>query len=230
MKRGLTLLTAAAVGGSLCFVSPVSAQAVENPTSVSTVAPASGSPPEVVLTAAKVAAVVRTPAPLTKVTVKAGDTLWALGIRFSRSWQALASYNRIPNPNLIYVGDVETIPPATYVAGPVSLPTPAPSYTPPVSHVTHYSAPARTYTPPAPAPVRSTYVAAPSGSFKACVEFRESTNGAGSSNLYGILNSTWSSLGRSGSAYTASPAEQSAAFDQLYAKDGTSPWAPYDGC
>lgn len=221
MKR--LLVAAVGLAGSFFAISPASAQPVDSvPTSVSAVVPASGSPPSVVLTA-----VVRTPAPLPRVTVKAGDTLWALGVRYHRTWAALASFNHIPNPNLIYVGDVETIPPATYVAGPVNLPTPAPSYTPPVTH--HYSAPVVRYTPPAP--VRhSTYMAAPSGSFKACVEFRESTNGAGSSNLYGILNSTWSSLGRSGSAYTASPSEQSAAFDQLYAKDGASPWAPYDGC
>jgi LysM repeat protein len=223
MKR--LLVAAAGLAGSLFVISPASAQPVDSvPTSVSTVVPASGSPPSVVLTA------VRVQTPLPKVTVVSGDTLWGIGVRTHRTWQALASFNHIANPNLIYVGDVETVPPATYVAGPVSLPTPAPSYTPPVTHHVTYSAPARTYTPPAPAPVRSTYVAAPSGSFKACVEFRESTNGAGSSNLYGILNSTWSSLGRSGSAYTASPSEQSAAFDQLYAKDGASPWAPYDGC
>jgi len=80
---------------------------------------------------------------------------------------------------------------------------------------------------------RTSYVpvqAPASGSFQACVMFRESTNGAGSSNLYGILPSTWSSLGLSGSPYTASRAQQDAAFQQLYAKDGTSPWSRYDGC
>jgi LysM repeat protein len=192
----------------------------------SSVVPASDPPP--VLTA-KVVKRVQTPLP--RVTVVAGDTLWGIGIRTSRTWQQLAGFNHIPNPNLIFVGDVEVIPPATYVAGPVSLPTPVVSYTPPVTHTVHatYVAPQRTYTPPAP--IRhSTYMAAPSGSYKACVEFRESTNGQGSSNLYGILNSTWSSLGLPGSAYTASPAEQSAAFDQLYAKDGRQPWSPYDGC
>jgi hypothetical protein len=62
------------------------------------------------------------------------------------------------------------------------------------------------------------------------VALRESGNGSGSSNIYGILDSTWHSLGRSGSAWTASKAEQDAAFAQLYARYGTSPWAPYDGC
>jgi hypothetical protein len=140
------------------------------------------------------------------------------------AWSKLAAYNHIPNPNLILVGEVLNIPPATYT-GSVSLPAPAPTYTPapPVHH--------STYTPPAPvthsAPTQS--YSAP-GSFQSCVEFRESTNGKGSSNLYGILPSTWASLKLPGSPYTASPAEQNAAFQQLYAKDGTQPWAPYDGC
>ena len=67
-------------------------------------------------------------------------------------------------------------------------------------------------------------------SFRACVEMRESTNGAGSSDLYGFLPSTWAANGFPGSPYTASPAEQTAAFEVVYARDGTAPWAPYDGC
>jgi hypothetical protein len=59
---------------------------------------------------------------------------------------------------------------------------------------------------------------------------RESTDGAGSSNLYGILDSTWHSLGLWGSAGAASPAQQTAAFEELYARDGVQPWRPYDGC
>ena len=69
-----------------------------------------------------------------------------------------------------------------------------------------------------------------SGGFEACVEFRESTDGRGSPNLYGILPSTWASLGLPGSPYTASPTQQQQAFQELYARDGVSPWAPYDGC
>jgi hypothetical protein len=59
---------------------------------------------------------------------------------------------------------------------------------------------------------------------------RESTDGAGSPNLYGFLPSTWASLGRSGSPGQYSYAVQTAAFEQLYARDGPTPWAPYDGC
>jgi LysM repeat protein len=185
---------------------------------------------------------VRTPKPsLQKVTVASGDTLWGLGIRNSRTWEQLWRFNlsAVPNPNLIFVGQVLTIPPATFDPGPVSVPaqrvsTPAPAPVA-VSHSSPVVQPAYTqptvhHTYVAPQPVHATYSGGASSSFKSCVEFRESTDGAGSSNLYGILNSTWSSLGLPGSAYTASPGEQSAAFDQLYAKDGASPWRPYDGC
>ena len=70
------------------------------------------------------------------------------------------------------------------------------------------------------------------GSFQQCVAWRESGNNptASSSGLYGILPSTWASLGYSGTAGSASVAQQNQAFQQLYAQDGTSPWAPYDGC
>jgi LysM repeat protein len=223
--RKLLLILAAAIGGTFALAAPAHAQPaspVDAPYHPSPVVAASGSPP-VVLTS------VRTPT-LPRYRVVSGDSLWSIGIRLNRPWTALAAYNRslVPNPNLIYVGQVLTIPPVGY-SGSVALPVPAPRYSSPVTHsVTHhYSAPVVTYT-PRPAPVVSSY-AAP-GSFKACVEMRESTDGRGSSNLYGILNSTWASLGRSGSAYSASPAEQSAAFDQLYAKDGAQPWRPYDGC
>lgn len=67
-------------------------------------------------------------------------------------------------------------------------------------------------------------------SFRACVAWRESANGQMSSNVYGFLPSTWASLGLQGSPYTASRAQQDAAFQMLYARDGTAPWSPYDGC
>jgi hypothetical protein len=59
----------------------------------------------------------------------------------------------------------------------------------------------------------------PSG-FASCVAMRESTNGAGSSNIYGIQ----------GSGGQGSIAEQKQAFAQMYADRGSQPWSPYDGC
>ncbi|MGP7996264.1 MAG: transglycosylase family protein [Streptosporangiaceae bacterium] len=69
-------------------------------------------------------------------------------------------------------------------------------------------------------------------SFQQCVAFRESSDNptASSAGLYGILPSTWASLGYSGTAAQASVAQQTQAFQRLYAQDGTAPWAPYDGC
>ena len=59
----------------------------------------------------------------------------------------------------------------------------------------------------------------PSG-FAACVATRESSNGAGSSNIYGI----------EGGGGSGSLGEQKAAFAQMYQSRGAQPWSPYDGC
>jgi hypothetical protein len=69
-------------------------------------------------------------------------------------------------------------------------------------------------------------------SFEQCVAWRESGDNptASSAGLFGILPVTWASLGLSGTAGQASVAQQKAAFSILYSQDGTSPWAPYDGC
>lgn len=90
-------------------------------------------------------------------------------------------------------------------------------------------------TPRAPRPklsVRPVPTHQTDSSFQACVKWRESGNNyrASSAGAYGILPSTWRGLGRSGTAGSASPAEQDAAFWQLYARDGVRPWRPYDGC
>jgi hypothetical protein len=68
--------------------------------------------------------------------------------------------------------------------------------------------------------------------FEQCVAWRESGDNptASSSGLFGILPSTWASLGYPGTAGQASVALQKAAFSRLYAQYGTQPWAPYDGC
>jgi N-acetylmuramoyl-L-alanine amidase len=42
--------------------------------------------------------------------VSSGDTLSAIAARYGTSWSALASYNHIANPNLIYVDQVVCIP------------------------------------------------------------------------------------------------------------------------
>jgi LysM repeat protein len=173
-------------------------------------------------------------------TVQPGDTLSGIAASAGVSLTKVEAANRwIKNPNLIYVGQVVQVP-----DGRSGITPEAPTY---------YQAPAASS-----APSASSSTAASSGtssessgtssvssgtsatsaggsassSFQQCVAWRESGNNptASSAGLYGILPSTWASLGLPGTAGSASVAQQTQAFQQLYAQDGTSPWAPYDGC
>ena len=85
---------------------------------------------------------------------------------------------------------------------------------------------------PAQAAPSSTSIFTGMSAFERCVAWRESGNNptASSAGMFGILPSTWASLGYPGTAGTSSVALQKQAFDRLYAQYGTSPWAPYDGC
>ncbi len=64
-------------------------------------------------------------------TVKQGDTLFSIARQFNTSVQTLATANGLPNPNLIYVGQVLTIPDVnttpTPTPPPGSTPTPTPT-------------------------------------------------------------------------------------------------------
>jgi hypothetical protein len=107
---------------------------------------------------------------------------------------------------------------------------------------TRHAAPARATaerraharTTPAPRPVaaRPTSIFTGMSAFERCVAWRESGDNptASSAGLFGILPATWASLGYSGTAGQASVALQKAAFNRLYAEDGTQPWGAYDGC
>ena len=75
------------------------------------------------------------------------------------------------------------------------------------------------------------------GGFQACVISRESggnsqvMNSSGHYGLYQFSGSTWAAAGGNpGDFGHASVAEQNQVFAQAYAKFGSSPWAPYDGC
>jgi hypothetical protein len=112
----------------------------------------------------------------------------------------------------------------------------ASKYAPPQAPAQPAAAQAPAQGPTSQAPASSSSGAASSStsgtsSFEQCVAWRESSNTpTDPDGLYGILPSTWASLGYSGTAGQASVAQQQAAFNQLYAKDGTQPWAPSDGC
>ncbi|MDX6338757.1 MAG: Transglycosylase-like domain [Streptosporangiaceae bacterium] len=191
-------------------------------------------------------------------TVQPGDTLSGIAASAGVSLTNVEAANRwIKNPNLIYVGQVVHVPdgrsgitPAapTYYQAPATSTTPsagsdtsaAASGTSSVSSGTSSessgtsSASSGTGTSSASSstPAASTSGGSAPSSFQQCVSWRESGNNpnASSAGLYGILPSTWASLGYSGTAQQASVAQQSQAFQQLYAQYGTSPWAPYDGC
>ena len=184
-------------------------------------------------------------------TVQPGDTLSGIAAQSGVSLINLEAANSwIKNPNLIYVGQQVTVPDGksggtasaagasatgASTAGDgdsdsddgVVTSTPAPSVPSSTPSASAGSSSASAAAAVSPASGGS----APS-SFQQCVAWRESGNNptASSAGLYGILPSTWASLGLSGTAAQASVAQQTAAFQQLYAKYGTSPWAPYDGC
>ena len=192
-------------------------------------------------------------------TVQPGDTLSGIAASAGVPLSKVEAANRwIKNPNLIYAGQVVHVPDGrsgitpmapTYYQAPAASSTPsassdtsaAASTTPAESTGTSsastgYSASAGTSastgTSSASTGTSSASTGSSPSSFQQCVSWRESGNNptASSSGLYGILPSTWASLGYSGTACSASVAQQNQAFQQLYAQDGTSPWAAYDGC
>ena len=56
-------------------------------------------------------------------------------------------------------------------------------------------------------------------------------NGSGHYGLYQFSYSAWAAAGGNPADFgNASAAEQNQVFATAYAQDGTSPWAPYDGC
>jgi spore germination protein YaaH len=181
-------------------------------------------------------------------TVQPGDTLSGIAASAGVSLTNVeAANNWIKNPNLIYVGQKINVPdgrsgitPAapTYYQAPASSSTSSEgsdtsATASGTSSVSSGTSSASTGTSASTStPAASTSTGSSPSSFQQCVAWRESGNNptASSSGLYGILPSTWASLGYSGTAGSASVAQQNQAFQQLYAQDGTSPWAPYDGC
>ncbi len=187
-------------------------------------------------------------------TVQAGDTLSGIAASAGVPLSKVEAANRwIKNPNLIYVGQIIKVPDGRSGITPIA-PTyyqaPAAPSTSSAGSDTSDAGSATTGTTGTSSAASSgtssvssgtstssgTYSASTGGSapssFQQCVAWRESGNNptASSAGLYGILPSTWASLGYSGTAGSASVAQQNQAFQRLYAQDGTSPWAPYDGC
>ena len=172
-------------------------------------------------------------APLARtVTVRPGDTLSAIAGRVCGNpgdYLALAYNNNVPNPDLIYSGQVFKI--ACEAAAQAIASRYAPPPSPPASPPVRPSAPAAVVT-----SVSGTYHG--SSSMQQCIIARESGGNpravnpaSGAGGLYQFLPSTWRALGHSGLPENAPVAEQNQAFAQEVAQDGGySAWQPYDGC
>jgi hypothetical protein len=183
-------------------------------------------------------AAVQTHHRVTSVVVKQGDTLSHIGSKFYMKWQAIYERNRSvvgSDPNVILPGMKLRIPvrPTVWAA----------KYTVPI-RATVVDDP--TPPPPSPGPIGQEPQPLPFpaqtqgyGAFETCVIQHESGGNplaynpaSGAGGLFQFLPSTWASLGLGypGGAQTAPVAVQDEGFNILYARDGTSPWAPYDGC
>ena len=235
MKRRtrLIIIGCATLGGTLTTVATTAAQAASATPTVQdiavTVKPA--------LTAPASTAVHRpvhrsVPAPLPRVTVQSGDSLSAIGARTSRTWVQLAGYNHIPNPDLIYPGQVVIIPPATFVAPAVSTTSPAvtsrnsTTSSSGSSGTSHHTASAS----------RTNATASSSGSASGiwgCIAAHESggnpaTNtGNGYYGMYQDTQSSWVAAG--GLAYASRPdlasaAAQTAVNQRIQAQQGWGAW------
>jgi LysM repeat protein len=182
------------------------------------------------------------PALASTYTVQSGDTLSGIAARSGVSLSAIEHANpQIHNKNLIYVNQKVDVPDGrsgvTPIAGPAApVATSAPATSDEGSSAAAQPAASEGASASSSSSTSSGTVTSTGGgagsSFQQCVAWRESGNNptASSAGLYGILPSTWASLGYSGTAGGASVAQQTQAFQQLYAQDGTAPWAPYDGC
>jgi LysM repeat protein len=178
------------------------------------------------------------------VTVRAGDTLSGIAAAHHMTWEAI--YATPPNmkvlsdPNLLTVGERLRIPEnprfraaqfkikyAAQLAKDFAGTGQAPVSQQQADPASADQAPAQAQEQPSDGGSLTAGMSA----FEQCVAYRESTDTpTDPDGLFGMLPSTWESLGYSGTAGEASVAEQEAAFSKLYAEDGTAPWAPYDGC
>ena len=179
-------------------------------------------------------------------TVQHGDTLSGIGSRFGISWQALYTANKSViglNPNLIFAGEMLSLTGATsrqpVQPGGVFQPQPAQSGQsgPQSDQAQSDVQQPQQAQQPAAQPSSASSGSGAAGSFQQCVIQHESggdaqvMNSSGHYGLYQFSQSTWNEAGGNPADFGhASAAEQNQVFQQAYAKWGTSPWAPYDGC
>jgi LysM repeat protein len=179
-----------------------------------------------------IAGLAATPTLASTHTVQAGDTLSGIAAHAGVPLRQVEAANpRIIDPNVITAGEHVTVPDGHRHGARHAL-RQEDRHGRTHGHRHHHgrSAAAAAASAGSAAVPASSTVSAPS-SFQQCVAWRESSDTATDPDgLYGILPSTWASLGYSGTAGEASVALQNEAFQRLYAQDGTQPWAPSDGC
>jgi len=170
--------------------------------------------------------------------VQPGDTLSGIAASHGVSLAAVEAANpHLANPNLIYVGQTVDLPEGSS-AKPASPATQGSTATASASQGT--SARQSYQSPSSIASATTQASSTASGysssslsdipgvpqSFAACVAYRESTdlqNPAANGNAYGIIPASGYNVDGT------SLANQKQVFAELYAQDGTSPWAS-DGC
>jgi LysM repeat protein len=172
--------------------------------------------------------------PPAHIVVRRGDSLSGIATRYRIEWPGLYEANRAAigdNPNLLNAGERLRIPSRAAAAHLASL------YRPPAVVVSVPAPVSATAAPVAPESTDASTASAPAGSFQECVISRESggnsqvMNASGHYGLYQFSESAWVAAGGSAADFgSASVAEQNQVFNSAYAQDGTSPWAPYDGC
>lgn len=171
--------------------------------------------------------------------VQPGDTLSGIAASHGVSLAAVESANpQIHNYDLIYQGQSLEIPSGDHTSS--LAPAQGSAQSAPVQSYKVTPAPG-SGSASAQAPAQSSTVTTGSGSgsggladvpgvprsFAACVANRESTNlsdPAANGNAYGIVPASGYNVNGT------SLAHQKQVFAELYAKYGTAPWSPHDGC
>jgi LysM repeat protein len=171
------------------------------------------------------AGVAPAPARTTTVVVHAGQSLTSIAHAEHTTWLNLFEANRsVTDPNLIFPGQRLAL--AGHQQGPPIIAQPSPAALPAAPDI---SGPRNI-----PTPASAAYSG--SGGYQSCVISHESGGNpravnasSGAGGLYQFLPSTWAGLGYSGLPQDASVAQQTAAFNTLYAEAGMAPWET-DGC
>jgi LysM repeat protein len=182
------------------------------------------------------------PPHLVDVVVHSGDTMTAIADRDHTNWQAVEEFSKVPDPNLIFPGEVLKVPEGDSHNPGYTWHNPQHSagldeWTDPGTHSAGYTpkhAAPVTVSADSPTSVSTAGMAA----FEACVISRESGGDATAQNpdstasgLFQFLDTTWNGYGGYARAMDAPVAVQEAYFNLIMSEPGGAEnWTPYDGC